>query len=59
QFNLLQYRRPGTMAMMCAQRLTWVTAQQLDVTSAAPPRYVTVRTKKGVTRVPILPGPVY
>jgi hypothetical protein len=47
------------MAMMCAQRLTWVTAQQLDVTSAAPPRYVTVRTKKGVTRVPILPGPVY
>jgi hypothetical protein len=27
------------------------------VTSLAPPRYVTVRTQKGATRVPILPGP--
>jgi hypothetical protein len=58
QFNLVQYRRPGTMGLLCAPHLTWVTAQPLDVTSAAPPRYVTVRAQKGVTRVPILPGPV-
>ena len=59
QYNVVQYRRPGTLGLLCAQHLTWVTAQPLDVTSAAPPRYVTVRTQKGITRVPILPGPVY
>jgi hypothetical protein len=59
QFNLVQYRRPGTMGMLCIQRLTWVFAQPLNVTSAAPPRWVTVRTQKGFTRVPILPGPAY
>jgi len=59
QFNLVQYRRPGTQGLLCAPRLTWVTAQPLNVTSAAPPRYVTVRTQKGVPRVPILPGPSY
>jgi hypothetical protein len=59
QFNLIQYRRPGTLGLLCAQHLTWVTAQPLDVTSAAPARYVTVRTAKGITRVPILRGPVY
>ena len=59
QFDLVQYRRPGTMGLLCIQRLTWVTAQPLNVISAAPPRYVTVRTKKGVTRVPIMPAPAY
>ncbi|MDB5068943.1 MAG: hypothetical protein JWM87_54 [Candidatus Eremiobacteraeota bacterium] len=58
QFNLVQYRRPGTLGLLCAQHLVWVAAQTLNVTSAAPPRYVTVRTAKGTTRVPILPGPV-
>ena len=53
QFNLVQYRRPGTMGLLCIQRLTWVTTVPLNVTSAAPPRYVTVRTQKGYTRVPI------
>ena len=53
QFDVVQYRRPGTMGMMCMQRLTWVTAVPLLVTSAAPPRYVTVRTQKGTTRVPL------
>ena len=53
QFNLDQLRRPGTMGMLCIQRLTWVTAQQRTVTSAHPPAYVTVRTQKGATRVPI------
>jgi hypothetical protein len=55
-FNVVQYRRPGTMGMLCIQRLTWVTIQPLASTSAAPPRYVTVHTQKGSTRVPILPG---
>jgi hypothetical protein len=58
-FNVTQYRRPGTMGLLCIQRLTWVTIAPLNVTSAAPPRYVTVHTQKGSTRVPILPGPVY
>ena len=59
QYNVVQFRRPGTLGLLCAPRLTWVSIQQLNVTSAAPPRFVTVRTQKGVTRVPILPGPVY
>jgi len=58
-FNVVQYRRPGTMGMLCIQRLTWVTIQPLTMTSAAPPRYVTVHTQKASTRVPILPAPVY
>ena len=58
QFNVVQYRRPDRMGMLCIQRLTWVAIAPLNVTSAAPPRYVTVRTQKGFTRVPILPGPV-
>jgi len=58
-FNVVQYRRPGTMGMLCIQRLTWVTIQPLNVASSAPPRYVTVRTQKGSTRVPIVRGPVY
>jgi hypothetical protein len=53
-YNLNQFRRPGTMGLLCIQRLTWVTAVPKVVTSAAPPRYVNVRTKKGTTRVPIL-----
>jgi hypothetical protein len=53
QFDIVQYRRPGTMGLMCIQRLTWVAAIPLNVTSAAPPRYVTARTQKGITRVPI------
>jgi hypothetical protein len=58
-FNVVQFRREGTMGMLCIQRLTWVTIRPLDVTSAAPLRYVTVRTKKGPARVPIQPAPVY
>ena len=58
-FNVVQYRRPGTMGLLCVRRLTWVTIQPLTVPSAAPPRYVTVHTQKGSTRVPILPGPKY
>lgn len=54
QFNLNQFRRPGTMGLLCIARPTWVTAQPKAVTSAAPPRFITVRTKKGYTRVPIL-----
>ena len=57
QFNLVQYRRPGTVGLLCIQRLTWVTAQPLIVTSVAPPRYVTVHTQKAYTKVPIRPGP--
>ncbi len=53
QFNLVQYRRPGTMGLFCIQRLTWVTALPLNVTSVHPPRYITVRTQKGITRVPL------
>ena len=55
QFNLIQFRRPGTMGMMCVMTLRWISAQPRSVTSSAPPRYVTVRTQKGITRVPI-PG---
>ena len=58
-FNVAQYRRPGTAGLLCIQRLTWVTIQPLGVTSAAPPRYVTVHAQKGSTRVPILPAPAY
>jgi hypothetical protein len=54
QFNLNQFRRPGTLGLLCIPRLTWVAATPKRVVSAAPPRYVTVRTQKGFTRVPIL-----
>ena len=53
QFNLNQFRRPGTLGLLCIQRLTWVNATPKSVVSAAPPRYVSVRTQKGVTRVPV------
>jgi hypothetical protein len=53
QFDVHQFRRPGTMDLLCALRLTWVTAQPGVVGSAAPPRYVTVRTRKGSVRVPV------
>jgi len=56
-FNVVQYRRPGTQGLFCIQRLTWVTIQPLSVGSAAPPRYVTVHTQKGSTRVALLPLP--
>lgn len=52
-FNVVQYRRPGTLGLLCIQRLTWVTIAPLNVTSAAPPRWVSVHTAKGTTRVPI------
>jgi hypothetical protein len=58
QYDAVQYRRPGTQGLLCALRATWVIVVPLDVTSAAPPRYVTVRTQKGSTRVPLLPLPV-
>ena len=58
-FNVVQFRRPGTMGMLCIQRLTWVTIQPLSVTSAAPPRWVTVHTRKGSAHVPILALPVH
>ena len=52
-FNVNQFRRPGTMGLLCIQRLTWVTVQSKAVTSAAPPRYVTVHTQKASVRVPV------
>ena len=58
-FNVVQFRRAGTMGMFCIQRLAWVTMPPLDVTSAAPPRYVTVHTKNGSARVPILVIPAH
>ena len=58
-FNVTQYRRPGTGGLLCILRPTWVTIQPLTVTSAAPPRYVTVHTQKASTRVPVLPLPAY
>ena len=53
QFNLDQFRRPDRMGFMCIQKLAWVTAPPRTVTSAKPPAYITVRTKAGMTRVPI------
>ena len=58
-FNIVQYRRPGTLGLLCIPRLTWVTVQPLSVTSSAPPRFVTVHTAKGSTRVPIVTGAAY
>ena len=57
QFDVRQFRRPGTLGLLCAPHPTWVTIQPINVNSAAPPRYVSVRTTKGITRVPILPRP--
>lgn len=52
-FRLEQSRRPGTEGSLCIEHLTWVVAQPLTVTSAAPPRYVNVNMNKGTTRVPL------
>lgn len=53
EFYLNQSRRPGTMGLMCVQRLTWVTVAPLMVASKARPNWVTVRTKKKAYRVPV------
>jgi hypothetical protein len=53
-YNLDQFRRPGTMGLLCVMRLTWVTVPPKVVTSAAAPRFVTVHTRKGSVRVPVL-----
>ncbi len=53
QLNLVQYRRPTSMGMMCTQMVRWIAARSLPVTSTKPPPFVTVRTAAGVTRVPI------
>jgi hypothetical protein len=53
QYNLDQFRKPGSMGKLCIQRLAWVTAMPRTVSSMKPPAYVTVRTKKGTTRVSI------
>jgi hypothetical protein len=53
-YNLNQFRRPGILGISCIQRLTWVTVAPKSVTSAAPPRWITVHTQKGTVRVPIL-----
>jgi hypothetical protein len=53
QYNIVQYRQPSAMGMMCMPRAVWVTIAPLTVTSAYPPSYVTARTRKGITRVPI------
>lgn len=52
-FTLGQSRRPGTMGLMCIQRLTWVTVSSLAVASQYPPKYVTVQTQKHTYRVSI------
>lgn len=52
-YNVVQYRRPGTMGVLCIQHLMWVTIVPLNVTATARPRYVSVHTAKGTTRVPI------
>ena len=52
-YNIVQYRRPGTMGMFCIQRLIWVTIAPLNVTAPSRPRYVNVHTAKGTTRVPV------
>jgi hypothetical protein len=53
QFNLVQFRSPKKMGVMCIQRLAWVAAQPRMVTSAKPPAYITVRAQKVIVRVPI------
>lgn len=57
QFDLHPFRRPGTAGLLCAMHVSWVTLPPKTVVSAAPPHYVSVRTKKGLTRVPILSSP--
>lgn len=46
QFNLNQFRRPGTMGMLCIQRLQWVTATPRAVRAAKGQKTVTVHTQK-------------
>jgi hypothetical protein len=53
QFNLVQFRRPGTMGLLCAMHITWVTATPRAVTSQHPPAYITVRTQARTYRIPI------
>lgn len=58
QYNVVQYRSPAKMGVLCVQRVIWATIRPIDVTGGGSLRYVTVRTQKGFARVPILPGPV-
>jgi hypothetical protein len=53
QFNANQFRRPGTLGLFCAMRLTWVTVQPRAVRAMQGQRTVTVLTKKGATVVRI------
>jgi hypothetical protein len=50
-FNVVQYRRAGTMGKLCIQRLTWVTIIPIDVRSRVTPPYVTARTQTRFVRV--------
>lgn len=52
-YNVVQYRRPGTLGVLCIQHLVWVPIVPLNVTAPARPRYVNVHTANGTTRVPI------
>ncbi|HEX3551487.1 MAG TPA: hypothetical protein VHT53_13970 [Candidatus Elarobacter sp.] len=53
RFDAVQYRRPGTQNVLCIAHLMQVAIAPLTVTSGAPPRTVSVRTAKGVVRVPV------
>jgi len=53
EFTLGQFRRPGTLGLLCIQRLTWVTVPPLMVASQYPPNWITVRTQKHSYRVSI------
>lgn len=54
EFNLKQFRRPGTMGMLCIQKLTWVSAAPRAVRASSGQKTVTVHAqKRGSILVPI------
>ena len=53
QYNLDQFRRPGTMGMMCIQKVMWVPAAPRAVVASKTQRTVTVHTQKRAYAVPI------
>jgi len=53
QYDLVQFRRPDKIGMMCIMRLEWVTAAPLAVATDRIPATVLIRTQKNSSSISI------
>jgi hypothetical protein len=53
QFDVVQFRRPGTAGLLCIQRLTWVTIAPRTILGSRDWKTSLVHTANGLKRIPI------